>query len=156
MELIFETLDIYDIVMNPYHSMIDPIVNSNFEHKLHHQNGPNHRKKHNKNTSQQYHYSTTRKRISTETMANSIRIDIPFNNINPDTSKDIERLQPHSWKKILLDVDSTKMCEINANSTLWNTMILFLHRTIVNTRRDTQRTTPPEQSKTCIKVKIIQ
>ena len=93
--------------MNPYHSMIDPIVNRNFVNKF---------------TIILYQISvnTTTKMsarniitapldnsISTETLANNIILDIIVNNIKPDTSKYIEHLQSQNLKKMFLYVDST-------------------------------------------------
>ena len=46
--------------------------------------------------------------ISTETLANNINIETLVNSINLYPSKYIEHLQYHTWKKIVLDVDSTK------------------------------------------------
>ena len=43
----------------------------------------------------------------TETLVNNISIDILVNNINPYPSKDTEHLQYHTWKKIVLDLEST-------------------------------------------------
>ena len=75
MELIFENLETEDIEMNPYHSMIEPIVNRNFGNKFHHHNGPNKRQHTNNILSQKYQHSTTRDNsISTETLANNIKI----------------------------------------------------------------------------------
>ena len=59
MEVIFETIETEDIYMNPYHSIIEPIVNNNFGNKLQHHNGPNQRQHTNKNTSHQYQHSNT-------------------------------------------------------------------------------------------------
>ena len=50
--------------------------------------------------------------ISTETLANNISIDTLVNNTNPYPYKDINHLQYHTWKKIVLDVDlTTKVLE---------------------------------------------
>ena len=54
MDVIFENLETEDIDMNPYHSMIEPIVNMNFGNKFYHNNGPNKTQHTKKNTSQQY------------------------------------------------------------------------------------------------------
>ena len=40
--------------MNPYQSMVDPIVNRNFGNTFYHQNGPNQCQYTNKNSSQKY------------------------------------------------------------------------------------------------------
>ena len=42
--------------MNPSHSIIEPIVSSNFGNKFQHQNVPNQRQRTHKNTSQQLHH----------------------------------------------------------------------------------------------------
>ena len=62
MELIFGILETADIDMNQYHSIIETIFNRNFGNTFHHKNGPNQRRPTNKNTSQEYHYSTTRQK----------------------------------------------------------------------------------------------
>ena len=106
-ELIFLTLETALIDMNPLHSMIDPIVNKNFGNKFHHQNGPNQRQ-HTKNISASNTItSPLDNSISTETLVNNVSIDILVNNINQDHPKDIEHLQSHTWKKMVLDLDST-------------------------------------------------
>ena len=61
MELILENTQTADIDMNPYHSMIEHIINRNFGNKLHHQNGQNQRQHTNKNDIHKYQHSTTRK-----------------------------------------------------------------------------------------------
>ena len=60
MERICETLEIYDIDMNTYHSMIENIVNRNFGNKFKHQNDPNQRQCTHKYTSKQYQHSNNR------------------------------------------------------------------------------------------------
>ena len=57
-ENIFETLETAEIDMNPYQSMIEPIVNINFGNTFHHQNVPNQRQRTNENASQKYHQNT--------------------------------------------------------------------------------------------------
>ena len=59
MEYIFETLETADVDMNPPHSIIEPIVNRNFENTFHHHNLPNQHKHTSKTSSQQYHNSNT-------------------------------------------------------------------------------------------------
>ena len=61
MEVIFETIETEDIDMNPYHSIIEPIVKRKFGNTFHHQNEPNQYQHTNKSTSQQYKHSNTRK-----------------------------------------------------------------------------------------------
>ena len=46
--------------MNPSHSMIEPIFNSNFVNIFHYHNGPNQCQRTNKNSSRQYQHSKTR------------------------------------------------------------------------------------------------
>ena len=48
-EEIFETLETVDIDMTPSHSMIEPIVNSNFGDTFRNKNGPNQRQHTDKN-----------------------------------------------------------------------------------------------------------
>ena len=51
-ELIFKTMETYDIDINTSQSTIDLIVNRNCGNKFHHQNGTNQRQHNNKNFSQ--------------------------------------------------------------------------------------------------------
>ena len=60
MAVIFETLEAAYIEMNPSHSMIETIVNSNFGNTFQHQNATNQHQHTNKNNSQKYQHSNTR------------------------------------------------------------------------------------------------
>ena len=62
MELILEPLDTVDIYINPYHLMIEPIVESNFENTFQYQNAPDQRQKNQQNfhteIQTEHHYTT--------------------------------------------------------------------------------------------------
>ena len=95
-ELIFENLETDYIDTNPFHSMIDPIVNRRFGNTLHYQNGKNQHQHTNKNSSQKYHHSTTRQKYQNRNSRHNISIDILVKNINPYPSKDIEHIQSNN------------------------------------------------------------
>ena len=106
-ELIFETLETADIDMNPYHSMIETIFNRNLGNEFHHQNGTNQHKKTTKTPVSNNNKAPQENSISKETLADNINTEILANSIKPDNYKDIEYLQSHTWKKMVLDVEST-------------------------------------------------
>ena len=83
-ENIFETLETDGIDMNPYQSMIDPIVNRKFVNTFHHQNGPNQRQHTNKNSSQKYHQNIQGQQ---------------YQHINTGQPKYIQQYQPRSFKR---------------------------------------------------------
>ena len=59
MKLIFETLEIADVDMNPSHSMIVLFINRNYGNTFQHQNGPNHHQNTHKHSSKQYQHRKT-------------------------------------------------------------------------------------------------
>ena len=105
MELIFETLETSDIDMNPYQSIIEPIVNRYFGNTFHHKNGPNKRHHNNKNASQKYQHSTTKEQYQHRNTGQQHQHINTSQQYQPKSSqRHITSSIPY-MKEIVLDVD---------------------------------------------------